>query len=89
LEYLDDPDTREAFENVAKRWRRYESLFATVPFNDVINDISKCIREIEAGWAEYKTWQELEARMKQLAVELNTIENRLQYIEPWLKMPNT
>lgn len=83
MEVLSQPTTLESFENLVKRWQRYQPILATSPCLREIETIDAHIAFISEGWAYCRTPETLLTRLKQIDNAFTEINTQIEQMNTW------
>ncbi|MEY3243582.1 MAG: hypothetical protein RIR11_5021 [Bacteroidota bacterium] len=83
MEYLNEPDTLEAFRNTIQRWNRYAAIFAAAPFLDHIAALSACTKQLGLGWEDCTHAELLKNRLAYFMETNDKIDLLLAEMSKW------
>lgn len=78
-DYLNDPDTLEAFENMQSRWQRYKFMFSADPRQEELTAFENQLNQLNTGWQDCKNPEQLLERLKTLNTaftQLDTLKEK-------------
>ncbi len=79
-DYLNDPDTLEAFENIQSRWKRYKGMFSADPRQQELAAFETQLDQLKAGWQDCDNPEQLLERLNTLNTafaQLETLKKEL------------